>query len=118
MVKENIFGAKQIKGYLKDEFIFTKLDSVFLSDLVILGNICKQLSNLKELGEKCKQIKQISKGMKLALLKFAEIVCFVLQFALKISNVGRTHVVNWELLPSLLRELFSEFFGNVAFGFM
>lgn len=40
--------------YLKDEFIFTKLDSVLLSDLVILGNIWKKLSILKELGEKCK----------------------------------------------------------------
>lgn len=51
-VKGNIFSAKYIKGYLKDKFIFTKLDSVFLSDLVILGNIYKKWSILKEKGEK------------------------------------------------------------------
>jgi hypothetical protein len=62
------------------------LDSVLLSDLVIFGNICiKFIEILKELEEKSKGVNEIDDRV-VTLLKLAEIVCFVLQFALKISN--------------------------------
>ena len=73
--------------YLKDELVLSKLDGVLLSDLVILRDIWwkKAPKMLQKTQTWIRRNRNRNRVGLLALLELAEIVGFVLQFALKIS---------------------------------